>query len=254
MLLHADSNGYVYVMDRLSGEVLSAQPFVPVNTSRGVDLKTGSFLFMEERRPREGIIAHNLCPGPRGAKTGQPDAYSPQTGLLYIPHGTLCADLETTKTSYIAGTPFLGSTVEMRAIRGTPRGGLTAWDPVQAKSVWATEEDFPVASGALVTGGNVVFYGTMDGWFKALDARSGQLLWQFKAGSGIVGQPVAYRGPDGREYVAVLAGVGGAMGTVVSRDLDISDGSAGFGFANAVGDLKFRTTRGGTLYVFAIPR
>ena len=93
----------------------------------------------------------------------------------------------------------------------------------------------------------------MDGWFKAVDARTGNKLWQWQTTSGIIGQPISYRGPDGKQYVAVLSGVGGWAGGVVSGDLDTRDKSAATGFANAMGDLKSRTTKGGTLYVFALP-
>ena len=85
---------------------------------------------------------------------------------------------------------------------GTPVGVMTAWDPIRRKAAWEIKEDVPLWSGALATAGDVVFYGTLDGWFKAIDARSGKLLWRFKTKSGIVGQPVTYRGPDGRQYVA----------------------------------------------------
>jgi len=98
-----------------------------------------------------------------------------------------------------------------------------------------------------------VFYGTMDGWFKALDATNGKPLWQFKVGSGIVGQPSSYRGPDGKQYVAILAGVGGWPGAVVSGDLDMRDRTADTGWANVIGDLPQATTKGGTLYVFSLP-
>ena len=130
---------------------------------------------------------------------------------------------------------------------------MTAWDPAAAKSRWVIEEDLPVWSGTLVTAGDVVFYGTMDGWFKAVNAKDGHFLWQFKTGSGIVGQPISYRGPDGKQYIAVLSGVGGWAGAVVSGDLDTRDGSAAGGMANVMGDLKQRTTKGGMLYVFALP-
>jgi hypothetical protein len=93
----------------------------------------------------------------------------------------------------------------------------------------------------------------MDGWFKAVDAKDGHLLWQFKTGSGIVGQPISYSGPDGKQYIAVLSGVGGWAGAVVSGDLDARDGSAAGGMGNLMGDLKQRTTKGGMLYVFALP-
>ena len=108
-------------------------------------------------------------------------------------------------------------------------------------------------SGTLVTAGDVVFYGTLEGWFKAVDARNGQLLWQFKTGSGIIGQPITYRGPDGKQYVAILSGIGGWPGTVVVNDLDTRDPTASLGFSNALQDLKAASTRGGMLYVFALP-
>ena len=108
-------------------------------------------------------------------------------------------------------------------------------------------------SGTLATAGDLVFYGTMDGWFKAVDARSGGLLWQFKTKSGMIGQPVTYRGPDGKQYVAVLSGVGGWSGAVVSGDLDTRDPTAGGGFVSVMKDLPRVTGKGGTLHVFALP-
>ena len=107
--------------------------------------------------------------------------------------------------------------------------------------------------GALVTAGDVVFYGTMDGWFKAVDARSGKLLWQHRLSSGIIGMPMTYRGPDGRQYIAIFAGVGGWSGAVVSAALDPGDPTSALGFVNALGDLVHRTDSGGKLYVFALP-
>jgi alcohol dehydrogenase (cytochrome c) len=105
----------------------------------------------------------------------------------------------------------------------------------------------------VVTAGDVVFYGTMDGWFKALDARSGKELWRSKVGSGIIGQPVVYRGPDSKQYVAVLSGVGGWAGAVVAGGLDVRDSSAALGFVNAMKDLPQATTKGGMLYVYSLP-
>ncbi len=104
-----------------------------------------------------------------------------------------------------------------------------------------------------MTGGDVAFYGTLDGWFKAVDARTGEQLWQFKTGSGIVGQPITYRGPDGKQYVAVLSGVGGWSGAIVAGDLDPRDATAALGFVNAMTDLPQATSKGGTLYIFGLP-
>ena len=141
----------------------------------------------------------------------------------------------------------------MYAGPGGHRGEFDAWDPVNARKVWSIKERFPVWSGALATAGNVVFYGTMEGWFRAVDARSGQLLWQFKVGSGIIGQPVTYKGPDGKQYVAILSGVGGWSGAVVSGGLNTVDGTGALGFTNAMTDLGKYTTKGGMLYVFGLP-
>jgi outer membrane protein assembly factor BamB len=93
----------------------------------------------------------------------------------------------------------------------------------------------------------------MDGWFKAVDARNGAPLWKYKVGSGIIGQPVSYRGPDGKQYVAVMSGVGGWAGAIVVGNLDSRDSTAALGFAAAMTDLSRKTTKGGTLYVFALP-
>jgi alcohol dehydrogenase (cytochrome c) len=92
----------------------------------------------------------------------------------------------------------------------------------------------------------------MEGWFKAVNARTGDALWKFKTGSGIIGQPVTYRGPDGKQYIAILSGIGGWAGTVVSQVIDVRDKTAVTGFANALPDLKQKTAKGGTLYVFAL--
>jgi PQQ-dependent dehydrogenase (methanol/ethanol family) len=253
VLVHPDRNGYMYVVDRASGEVLSATPYVPVTTSSGVDLATGRLKYNPEKTPHVGTAVRDICPASPGAKDWQPMAWSPRTHLFYVPHQNLCQDAQTAQVSYIAGTPYVGATVRMKPGVGGNRGFFTAWDPVAAKPAWRIEEDLPVWSGALATAGDVVFYGTMDGWFKAVDARSGKPLWQFKTGSGVIGQPVSYRGPDGKQYVAVLSGVGGWAGAIVAGDLDPRDGSAALGFVNVLKDLKQRTAKGGMLYVFALP-
>jgi glucose dehydrogenase len=185
-------------------------------------------------------------------KDWEPSAWSPQTGLLYIPHANLCQDEEGVQANYIAGTPYVGANVKMYAGPGGHRGVFDAWDPVNARKVWSIRENFPVWSGALATAGNVVFYGTMDGWFKAVDARNGALLWQFQTGSGIIGQPVTWRGPDGKQYVSILSGVGGWAGAIVSGDLDPRDGTAALGFVNAMSDLPKHSAKGGALFTFTL--
>jgi PQQ-dependent dehydrogenase (methanol/ethanol family) len=252
VLVRPERNGYVYVMDRATGEVLSATPFAHITTSFGVDLQTGALRYNPEKEPKAGRAVRDICPASPGAKDWQPSAYSPRTRLIYIPYQNLCQDAVTYETSYIAGTPYVGADVVMKAGPGGHRGEFSAWDPAAAKKVWTLKENFPVWSGALATAGDVVFYGTMEGAFKALDARTGELLWQHKTGSGIIGQPIAYRGSDGKQYIAILAGVGGWAGAVVAGDLDVRDGSAALGFANAMKDLSRYTVKGGMLYVFSL--
>lgn len=253
-LVRAERNGYVYVIDRATGEVLSADPFVHVNSSKGVDLATGRLVYDESKTPVVGKVVRDICPLAPGAKDWQPSSFSPATGLLYIPHQNMCMDWESIEVGYIAGTPYVGANVRMYAGPGGNRGQLTAWDPVARKQAWAIPENFPVWSGTLATAGGLVFYGTMEGWLKAVDAKTGQLLWQFKAGSGIIGQPVTYRAPDGRQHVAVLSGVGGWAGAIVAGGLDPRDATAGKGFAAAMADLPEQTTKGGMLYDFALPQ
>ncbi|PBB37973.1 PQQ-dependent dehydrogenase, methanol/ethanol family [Mesorhizobium sp. WSM3868] len=253
VLVRPERNGYLYVLDRTTGEVLSAKPYGPVNSSKGVDLKTGRLMANPDKKTGTGKVVRDICPTASGLKDWQPSAFSPKTGLLYIPHNNLCMDEEGVEVNYIAGTPYVGMNVRMIPGPGGNRGAFTAWDIAAEKPAWSLKENFPVWSGAVVTAGDIVFYGTMEGWFKAVSAKTGELLWQFKTSSGIIGQPVTYRGPDGHQYVAILSGVGGWAGAIVSGDLDPRDATAALGFVNAMKDLKNTTTAGGTLYVFRLP-
>jgi PQQ-dependent dehydrogenase (methanol/ethanol family) len=253
VLVRPERNGYVYVLDRVTGEVLSADPFVHNTTAKGVDLTTGRLIAVKEKEPKTGIVVREICPSSPGAKDWNPSSYSPRTGLVYIPHNNLCMDYEGMQANYIAGTPFVGANVRYYAGPGGNRGELSAWDPVGRRKTWSIKENFPLWSATLVTAGDLVFYGTMEGWFKAVSAKSGELLWQFKTGSGIIGQPITYRGPDGKQYVAVLSGIGGWPGAIVVNDLDTRDATAANGWGSALSDLKAATTKGGMLYIFGLP-
>jgi glucose dehydrogenase len=241
------------VLDRTTGQVLSATPFVHVTTARGVNLKTGELLAVPEMSLGGGKAVRGICPASPGGKDWQPAAFSPTTGLLYIPANNLCQDEQGYEANYIAGTPYLGANVRMYAGPGGHRGEFIGWDVLARKPRFRIPEKFPVWSGALVTAGDVVFYGSMDGWFKAIHARTGRELWRYKVESGVIGQPITFRAPDGKQYVSILAGVGGWAGALVSGDLDARDSSAALGFVGAMGDLPQHTGKGGTLYTFAVP-
>lgn len=254
VLVRPERNGYVYVIDRTTGQVLSADPFGPVNSSKGVDLKTGALIVNPDKVAKLGQVTRDICPTASGAKDWNPSSFNPGTGLLYIPHENMCMDWMNLEVNYIAGTPYVGAEVHMKPGPGDGhRGVLTAWDPILRKPAWEIPERFPIWSGTVTTAGNLVFYGTMDGWFKAVDATNGRIVWQQKLDSGIISQPISYRGPDGHQYIAVLTGVGGWSGAVVSGPVDPRDGSAALGMVNAMADLPKYTTAGGTLYVFTLP-
>ena len=253
VIVRPERNGYVYVLDRATGEVLSATPFVHVNSSTGVDLKTGRLQYVKEKETKAGVVVRDICPASPGAKDWQPSSFSPRTGLLYMPHNNLCMNYEATEVSYIAGTPYIGAEVVFHPGPGGHMGEVTAWDPAKAQPAWKIKEPYMAWSGTLVTAGDVVFYGTMDGWFKAVDARSGKELWKARTASGVIGQPVTYRGPDGKQYVAILAGIGGWPGAVIVNELDTRDPTVAAGWGDVMKSLQQSVTKGGVLHVFSLP-
>jgi alcohol dehydrogenase (cytochrome c) len=232
VLVHFDRNAFAYTIDRVTGEVLVAQPFANENWSSGVDLKTGMPTVNPDKQPHPNQALNNICPPDIGGKDWQPSAFSPRTGLVYADIFNICMDLTDHLQSYIPSTPYDGMEMKRYAGPGGNWGEFMAWNPATGQKVWSIKEKFMTMSGVLATGGDVVFYGTVDGWFRAVDARSGKVLWSQKLGSGINAQPITYLGPDGRQYVAIFDGVGGAA--LVSKS------EPGF------------PPRGGTLYVFSI--
>jgi PQQ-dependent dehydrogenase (methanol/ethanol family) len=253
LIFYPGRTGYMYVLDRDTGEILSAEPFVPVNWAQGYDLKTGKPREVESKHTKTGVVVEDICPSSTGGKEFVPSAFSPRTGLLYIPAHNTCMDYEGIEANYIAGTPYLGASVKMYPGPGGYQGELIAWDPIRAKKVWGIKhEKLPVYSGVLATAGDVVFFGTMDGWFEAADARNGTVLFKQQTGSGIVGNPMTYIGPDKKQYVAVYSGVGGWMGAVAQPDISADDPYAALGVVGAMKDIKTMTAPGGALYVFGL--
>ncbi|HWG53102.1 MAG TPA: PQQ-dependent dehydrogenase, methanol/ethanol family [Gemmatimonadaceae bacterium] len=255
VLVHFDRNGFAYTIDRATGQVLVAQPFKTVNWASKIDLTTGRPVEDTTRQTHQGHLTKDICPSSTGAKDQQPAAYSPDTHLFYTPSTNICMDYGGVKAKYIAGTPYVGAAVKMYAGPGGDgaRGEFLAWDAATGRKVWGITERFPVWSGALVTAGGVVFYGTLDGDFKAVDAKTGKPLWKTHFKSGIVGNPITYTGPDGKQYIAIYSGVGGWMGAIVPGHLSPDDPWAALGAVGAVPDLPQYTAPGGALHVFALP-
>jgi alcohol dehydrogenase (cytochrome c) len=252
-LVHFDRNGFAYTLDRGTGRVLVAERFGPANWARGIDLGSG----VPQRDPRyaapapsappgagaarrltpPGTATVGICPGSIGIKFLEPAAFSPLTSLFYLPLNNLCMDLRISPATYTAGAPYSGATLTMAAGPGGNRGRFIAWDAAAASIAWEVKEPLAVASGALTTAGGLVFYGTLDGWLKALDQRTGRELWRFKTPSGIIGSPIAFSGPDGKEYVAVVSGIGGWWG---------------LGASGAIPEIASVSNPGGVLLVFAL--
>ncbi|MBI1361112.1 MAG: PQQ-dependent dehydrogenase, methanol/ethanol family [Alphaproteobacteria bacterium] len=232
VLVQFNRNGFAYTIDRQTGQVLVAQPFGNLNWATGFDVKTGKPVVNPAMQPKPGIKLQNACPTDIGVKDWQPSAFSPRTGLLYTGMFNVCMDVTDHPQSYIAGTPYDGMEMVRHAGPGGNWGAFIAWDPVHGKKAWEIPEKFLVMSGALATASDLVFYGTVDGWFRAVNAVTGEVLWSQKLGSGIVSSPITYTGPDGQQYVAVYAGVGGAA--------MVESQQPGF------------PPRGNTLYVFSL--
>jgi lanthanide-dependent methanol dehydrogenase len=260
LLTHFDRNGLAYTMDRVTGELLVAEKYDPkVNWTSGVDMDKNSPTYgrpkvLDAASTEKGGEDHNtkgICPAALGTKDEQPAAYSPDTQLFYVPTNHVCMDYEPFKVSYTAGQPYVGATLSMYPPQGeTHMGNFIAWDGKTGKIVWSNKEQFSVWSGALATAGGVVFYGTLEGYLKAVDAKTGKELYKFKTPSGIIGNVTTYEN-GGKQYVAVLSGVGGWAGIGLAAGL--TDPTAGLGAVGGYAALSNYTALGGTLTVFSLP-
>ena len=254
-LVHFDRNGFGYTMDRVTGELLVAEKFDPaVNWATHVDMATGRPQVVPQfstQHNGEDVNSTGICPAALGSKDQQPSAYSPRTGLFYVPTNHVCMDYEPFKVSYTAGQPYVGATLTMYpAPGGTTLGNFIAWDADKGKIVWSDPEQFSVWGGALATAGDVVFYGTLEGYLKAVDAKTGKQLYKFKTPSGIIGNVHTYT-HKGKQYLAVLSGLGGWAGIGMAAGL--TDPTAGLGAVGAYASLSDYTQLGGQLTVFSLP-
>jgi len=260
LLVHFDRNGFGYTLDRATGELLVAEKYDPaVNWATKVDMDKNSANYGRPQVVAQYSTEHNgedtnskgVCPAALGTKDEQPAAFSPVTGLFYVPTNHVCMDYEPFRVSYTAGQPYVGATLSMFPPPGqTNMGNFIAWDARAGKIVWSIPEQFSVWSGALATNGGVVFYGTLEGYLKAVDAKTGKELYKFKTPSGIIGNVMTYE-HKGRQYVAVLSGIGGWAGIGLAAGL--TDPHAGLGAVGGYAALNNYTALGGTLTVFALP-
>jgi lanthanide-dependent methanol dehydrogenase len=260
LLVHFDRNGFAYTLDRGTGELLVAAKYDPaVNWATKVDMDKSSPTYGRPQVVAKYSTEHNgedtntqgVCPAALGTKDEQPAAYSPDTGLFYVPTNHVCMDYEPFRVSYTAGQPYVGATLSMfPAPGGSTMGNFVAWDAKAGKIVWSDPEQFSVWSGALATKGGVVFYGTLEGYLKAVDAKTGKELYQFKTPSGIIGNVMTYE-HGGKQYVAVLSGVGGWAGIGLAAGL--TDPHAGLGAVGGYAALNDYTSLGGSLTVFQLP-
>ncbi len=252
LLAHFDRNGFGYTLDRTTGKLVTAKPYGPTNWAKSIDMTTGRPVEDPTKRTTAKGNTEGICPAAIGFKDQQPAAYSPQTGWMYVPTNNICMDYEGVEVKYAAGQPYVGAIVRMFPGPGGNRGAFIAWDPMAGAIKWSIKENLAAYGGAMTTGGGLVFYGTMEGWLKAADAKTGTVLWQFKTPSGIIGNPMTYMGPDGKQYVAILSGIGGWAGIGVAAGIGAEDPTAGLGALGAFGDAGSYTNQGGVLTVFAL--
>jgi len=249
-LVHFDRNGFAYVLDRANGKLLAAHKYDPsVNWASGIDPKTNEPVVNEDKMTVAGKNVTDICPAAQGDKDEQPVSYDPQTDLFYAPLNHLCMSYQAFDVKYKAGFPFVGAIVNMNPGPGDYRGRFVAYDPMTGDAKWEIHDQFQDWGGALTTAGGVGFYGTMTGMFRAVDLKTGKILYQFKCPSGIIGNPIAYM-HDGREYIAVLSGVGGWAAIGMTNNLH--KGTAGLGAVGLNEALPEYTNLGGTLMVFAV--
>jgi len=254
-LVHFDRNGFAYTLNRENGQLLVAEKYDPkVNWATKVDMTTGRPEGVKQYSTEANGEDHNskgICPAALGSKDQQPAAFSPKTNVFYVPTNHVCMDYEPFKVSYTAGQPYVGATLSMYPPQGDQNlGNFIAWDAGQGKILWSDPEQFSAWGGALATAGDVVFYGTLEGYLKAVDPATGKELYRFKTPSGIIGNVMTYM-HGGKQYIAVLSGVGGWAGIGMAAGL--TKDTDGLGAVGAYKALANYTQLGGVLTVFALP-
>ena len=261
VLVHFDRNGLGYTLDRVTGELLVAEKFDPVvNWTTGVEFDKSKPNYgrpyvvdkYSTAKNGEDVNSKGICPAALGTKDQQPATFSPRTGLFYVPTNHVCMDYEPFRVSYTAGQPYVGATLSMYPAPNSHggMGNFIAWDAGKGEIVWSKPEPFSVWSGAMATAGGIVFYGTLEGYLKAVDEKTGEELYKFRTPSGIIGNVMTYA-HKGKQYVSILSGVGGWAGIGLAAGL--TNPTDGLGAVGGYAGLKNYTALGGTLTVFSLP-
>ena len=255
-VVHFDRNGFGYTLNRATGELLVAEKYDPkVNWATHVDMKSGRPVVDKRYSPGTtgpDVNVKDVCPAALGSKDQQPVSYDRKSGLFMVPTNHVCMTYEPFQVEYTAGQPYVGATLTMYPTPGSHggMGNFIAWDAAKGKIVWSKPERFSVWSGALATAGDIVFYGTLEGYVKAVSAADGKELWKFKTPSGIIGNVFTYQ-YEGKQYVGILSGIGGWAGIGMAAGL--TEPTEGLGAVGGYKDLAKYTTLGGSLFVFALP-
>lgn len=264
LLVHFDRNGFGYTLDRVTGELLVAEKFdKAVNWATHVDMSSGRPLVDPKYSTEHGgvdVSTKGICPSAMGAKNEAPVTYSPRTKLVYIPGNHTCMNYEPFEVEYVAGQPYVGATLNIFPARANVKtgekedknhmGSFTAWDPTTGKIAWQFDEPFSLWSGMLSTAGDIVVYGTLEGYLKVRDAKTGAELYKFKTPSGIIGNVNTWF-HNGKQYIGVLSGIGGWAGVGMAAGLE--GDTEGLGAVGAYKSLSSYTKLGGIFTVFALP-
>jgi methanol dehydrogenase (cytochrome c) subunit 1 len=256
LLFHPDRNGFIYNLDRVKGDLYTVGKIdSTMNEFTGVNFKNGQPVRDPEYATYMDHQAKDVCPSAMGYHDQAHDSYDPTKQLFYINANHICMDWEPFMLPYRAGQFFVGATLHMYPGPKGDRqnylglGQVKAYDAVHNKFKWQVQERFAAWGGSLSTAGNLMFYGTLDGYIKARNADTGELLWKFKLPSGTIGYPMTYE-HNGIQYVAINYGVGGwpAVGLV----FDLQDPTAGLGAVGAFKNLQHWTQQGGGVMVFSL--
>ena len=254
VLVNFDRNGFAYVLDREDGTLLRAHKFVTVNWAEKVDLETGRPVKVKEHSPFAIGENTQACPSAMGGKDQQPASVDPaEPWIFYVPTNNWCMEDEPQQRTHTQqGTVYVFANVYMYPEVPGTTGKLKKFNVLTGETLWEIPDPYPNWSGTLTTAGGLVFYGSLGGDFRAVDRETGKVVWERKLGSGIIGNPIAYK-IDGKQYVSVFAGIGGWIGLPVTAGLDLNDKFGAIGataMAKATGLDKI--PQGGSLYTFRV--